>query len=178
MVGGSVARRYAHALFEVAREHGRLEEQDAELRRVLAAFAENPSLKTAYESRKALPEDRKAVVARVFGDLSAHTRNLLCLLIDKQREAYLDAIAREYRSLADAAQGIVEVEVRSAVELGESELGLLEQRLKAAGARGVRFSRRVDPELVGGLVLRVGDRLYDGSVRTRLQRLRERLARG
>lgn len=178
MVGGSVARRYAHALFEVARDHGRIEEQDAELRRVLATFAENPSLKTAYESRRTSPDRRKAVVGQVFGDLSAHTLNFLYLLVDKQREGALAAIAAEYRALADAAQGIVEVEVRSAVELGDPELGLLEQRLKAGGARAVRFSPRVDPGLIGGLVLRVGDRLFDGSVRTRMQRLRERLARG
>lgn len=175
---GSVARRYARALFEVARDHARVEDQDGELRRVLGTFAENPSLLSAFESRRLPPERKKTLVGQVFGDLSPHTRNLLLVLIDKQRETALAEIAREYRALADAEQGIVEVEVRSAVELTDQDLALFEARLKAGGASGVRFRRRVDPELIGGLVLRFQDRLFDGSVKTRLQRLRERLARG
>lgn len=178
MLGGAVARRYARALFEVARDADRIDAQEGELKRVLGTFAENPSLQAAFESAKLPLERKKAVLREVFGDLAGPTLNLLLLLADKQREAILPQIAEAYGEIADAERGIVTVEVRSAVEFGEAELRALEDRLKAGGARGVRFIRRVDPELLGGLVLRVGDRLYDGSVRTRLARLRERLARG
>ena len=177
MLEGAVARRYARALFELAREKGRLEEVQSELHQVRGMFSENPSLQQTFERREVPPADRKAIVDRVFAGQPQYVRNLLKLLVDKRREDFLAEIAAQFGHLVDEAAGVVEVEVRSAVPLEQGELEALRQGLARSGRPNVRLQARTDGELIGGVVLRIGDRLYDGSLSTRLRVLRDRLAR-
>ncbi len=177
MLQGSIARRYAQALFELANEKGTIDTQESELKQALGIFAENPSLQSTFESSQTSPAKKKELIEQVFASFSETTRGFLGLLVRKHRESAFPKAVQAFSQSADRARGILEVEVRSAVALGQEELKALENRLIQGGARSVRFSTKVEPDLIGGVVLSVGDRLYDGSVKTRLKRLKERLAR-
>lgn len=176
MVGAGIARRYAKALFEVAAEHNRVDEQEQELQQVVEVIQANEGLRRVLASNRVGLDQKKAVLDELFKGLSEHTRNLLRVVVDKQREAALPEILEAYIELADRQRGVVPVEVRSAVPLDDATLNDIAERLKSQGVPKARFSTRVEPELIGGLVLRIGDKLYDGSVRTRLRRLKQRLA--
>jgi F-type H+-transporting ATPase subunit delta len=104
-------------------------------------------------------------------------RNFLLLAVDKRREAYVAEVARAYALLADRAEGLVDVEVRTAVELGEESRGRLHETLAGKLERRVRVSFVIDPSLVGGIQVKVDDRLFDASLRRRLDRLGEHLAK-
>lgn len=175
MQGGAIARRYAQALFQLAQEQGSVDRLESELKQVAALMAESPELQAMFEGTSTSGDIKRAKLREAFANMSKTTQNFLCLLVDKHREAYLAAIVEEFARAADRARGILDVEVRSAFELDGEQLGALEAKLKQAGAKAVRFSTKVDPELLGGLVLRVGDRLYDGSIKSQLQRMKQRL---
>lgn len=176
MVGAGIARRYAKALFEVAAQHGRIDEQEQELQQVVDVIESNAGLQRVLASNRVGLDQKKAVLDELFKGLSEHTRNFLRVVTDKQRTEHLPAMLEAYIELADRQRGVVQVEVRSAVPLDEGTMQDIAERLKGQGVPKARFSTRVEPELIGGLVLRIGDKLYDGSVRTRLQRLKQRLA--
>lgn len=177
MLQGSIARRYAQALFDLAREKGVIDTQESELKQALGIFAENPSLQSTFVSSQTSSNMKLEVIDRVFSSFSEMTRGFLALLVRKHREGVFGGAVQAFSRLADQARGVLEVEARSAVPMEPGELKAIEDRLIQGGARSVRFSTQVDPDLIGGVVLSVGDRLYDGSVRTRLKRLKQLLAR-
>jgi F-type H+-transporting ATPase subunit delta len=109
------------------------------------------------------------------GKVSDLVLNFLLMVIGKRREAQIPAIYHAFLELANDARGIVEVEVRSAIPLPDETVRNLEAKLVKHLGKRVKFQTQVAPELLGGLVVRVGDELMDGSVRTRLQRMRDRL---
>ena len=178
MLGGSIARRYSRSLFEIAQERGNIDGQIAELDLVVKALNADPFAQFQFENKMISSADKKSAVNRVLeGKVSPITRNFLNLLIDKGREGHLKDIVAEFGRLADEAKGIVEVEVRTAVALPEAELNALKAGLSSNLGKTVRLSTRVDRELIGGVVVKIGDQLLDGSVRTRLQALKTRLAK-
>jgi len=149
---------------------------EEELGAVVAALRENPRLRAVMEDARLPVERRRAVLAEVLPDrLGGLTRAFVSLVLAKGRARYLEAIFDEFRRLADEARRQVEVEIRTARPLGEDELNELAAGFRAATGREVRLSVWVEPELLGGLVARLGDRVWDGSVTGRLRRLRERL---
>lgn len=176
MLNHAVARRYATALFELAQEKNQIDQVEQELDVVVGVIDANPRLKAVIDDVVIAAEVKQDLMKKLFADkVSPLLLNLLQVVARKRREGYLSDIRRAYVDLANHARGLVEVEVRSAVPLGEETLTNLEGRLVARLGKRVRFSTQVAPELVGGLVVRVGDQLMDGSVKTRLQRMRERL---
>lgn len=178
MLGASLARRYARALFDLALQAGQVEEVGEALDRVLQTLADRRDLRALWEHQEVSARVKRSLALEVLAaGAPVLVRNFLSVLVTRRRERWLEAIRREYERLADEALGRVEVEVRSAVPPAAGVLGALEDRLGRRLGKQVRFRVRVEPELMGGLVVRVGDVLYDGSVRTRLARMRERLAR-
>lgn len=176
MANQAVARRYAEALFDIARDKGLLDQVDDELGMVVNIIDANPQLQAALGNVLIPAEAKRNVVSKVFsGKVSDLVLNFLLVLIRKRREAQIPAIYREYLELANKARGIVEVEVRSAIPLPDDTVRNLEAKLVQRLGKRVKFQTQVAPELLGGLVVRVGDELIDGSVKTRLQRMRERL---
>lgn len=176
MLSASVARRYARALFDLGRERNQVEELGQDLERVLKTMETSRDLRALWEHREVAPRLKRALLQQYFaGKVSDLVLNFLYVLIAKRREAWLPRIYEQYINLADEALGRVEVEVRSAVPLADDMMGGLEKRLSKRLGKQIKFVRRVDPALLGGLVLRVGDVLMDGSVRTRLKRMRQRL---
>ena len=182
----AVARRYAHALFELAQEKGQIDQVDRELGLVVSMIDQNRQQHVVHDRLELAvlddvllaPEVKTDLVKKLFeGKISQLVMNFLLVVIRKRREAYFPQIYRSFLDLANEARGIVEVEVRSAVPLPEETVQTLEQKLVTRLGKRVKFETQVAPELIGGLVVRVGDELIDGSVKTRLQRMRDRLIR-
>jgi F-type H+-transporting ATPase subunit delta len=172
----SVARRYARALFDLAQEQNLVDQVERELDLVLHAAAGSKELQMLLELRTISAEVKHAALDKAFGGkLSTLTLNFLHVLIAKRREAILADVKNEFVALANQARGIIEVEVRSARPLDSDVLAALQNKLAARFGKQVQMHTRVEPELIGGLVVRVGDQLLDGSVKTRLQRLKSRL---
>jgi F-type H+-transporting ATPase subunit delta len=168
-------RTYARALFEAAREEGRLDRVREDLNDFAATADEVPELKAVLENPELDSRAKTALLEQVLGDADELVRNFVLLLAEKGRSGELDEIVREFEALVAREQGILDVELTTAVELSEQEFGQLVDRIGQASGRKVRASRAVDPSLVGGLVIQIGSRRLDASIRGRLDRLRQEL---
>jgi F-type H+-transporting ATPase subunit delta len=168
-------RTYARALFEAAKEEGRLERVHEQLTDFVAAAEQVEELQSVLESPELDPRAKVALLDQVLGDADELVRNFVRLLAEKGRSGEIQEIAREFEALVAREQGILDVELTTAVELSQQEFDDLVGRIGQASGRKVRASRTVDPDLVGGLVLQIGSRRLDASVRGRLERLRQEL---
>lgn len=178
MLNQAVARRYARALFDLAQEQGLIDQVDQELGTVVSFIQENQALRAVMDDVLVTPEKKRVLVEKLFTNaLSPLVMNFLLVVVRKRREAHFFEIHRAYLDLANEARGVVEVEVRSAFALPEETIAGLQGRLESRLGKRVKFQTQVAPELIGGLVVRVGDELMDGSVKTRLQRMHNRLIR-
>lgn len=171
-----VARRYAAALFHIAQRENISDVVDRDLRGVAKLLADHPQVMDALLVPRVPLERKKAVLASLFGDrIQPITRRFLELLVDKQREALLTEVADAYSRLADEAHNVVAVEVRSALPLDEDQTARLKARLDEITGRDARLETVLDPNLVGGLVVRIGDTVIDGSVRGYLEQFFNKL---
>jgi F-type H+-transporting ATPase subunit delta len=168
-------RTYARALFEAAKEEGRLERVQEQLSDFVAAADQVRELRSVLESPELDSRAKVALLDQVLGDADELVRNFVRLLAEKGRSGEIDEIAREFEALVAQEQGILDVELTTAVELSQNDFDDLVARIGKASGRKVRASRAVDPDLVGGLVLQVGSRRLDASIRGRLDRLRQEL---
>jgi F-type H+-transporting ATPase subunit delta len=176
--GGTAARRYAEAAFEVATRDDTLERWRDELDLAASTAGDPRSLEVL--ANPAIPIERrtKALDDMLSDRVSAPTANLLRLLLRRGRIEDLPRVAAEFRRLDDIRQGITHATATSASELTEDEIRQLTARLEQSTGGRIALDVEVDPRLLGGLVVRVGDRLIDGSVRGRLERLRNQLISG
>jgi F-type H+-transporting ATPase subunit delta len=168
-------RTYARALFQAAKDEGRLDRVREDLGDFAAAAEEVPDLKAVLESPELEPRAKAALLEQVLGDADELVRNFVLLLAEKGRSGELAEIVREFEAIVARDQGILDVELTTAVELSEQDFTQLVDRIGKASGRRVRATRAVDPDLVGGLVLQIGSRRMDASVRGRLDRLRQEL---
>lgn len=176
MLSKSVARRYASALFEIAQERNELGEMEVQLHRLVDNIEANRELKKVFYHRLIRENDKKAVAKDVFGGrISPTLLNFVNLLIDKKRELYLGEITTQYVVLANKARNILDASVTSAIELSGKDLKSLQGQLSDLTGKNIRLQTMVDPKLIGGLVIRVGDRVIDGSITKRLQLLKKNL---
>jgi len=172
----AVARRYARALYQAAEAAEAVDQVGQDLASVVGAVWGDDRAWEFFRSDR-VPAPAKKELIRELAARGVHplTRNLLLLVVDKRREEHLGGIERAYAALRDRARGISEAEVRTAVDLGPDERRHIEQTLAARLDRPVRVSFTVDPSLVGGLQIKVDDKLIDASLRSRLERLRDHL---
>ncbi|MHB1125888.1 MAG: F0F1 ATP synthase subunit delta [Bacillota bacterium] len=172
----TIARRYAQALFNIAGEKDQLDQIDAELKNVVEAVHDHPGLKKLVEHKLVRPDQKKEIFRRIFQDkISQTVLKFLFLVLDKRRELYLEQIYRQFEIYANQTRGMVEAEVRTAVETPPEALKNLEDKLARVTGKKVRLTVKVDPALVGGIVVRIGDHIWDGSVTRRLNSLRRQL---
>ncbi len=174
----SAARRYAEAAFEVAVRDDAVEAWRNELDTAAAVVAEERIGRAL--ANPAIPLDTRIATAEAtFGRLvGPKVLNLISLMLRRGRIQELPRLATEFRRLDDERQGVTRASVTSTLPLEPDEVRALEERLASATDRRVALDLKVDPSLLGGLVVRLGDRLVDGSVRSRLERLRNRLVSG
>jgi F-type H+-transporting ATPase subunit delta len=175
-MAGARARRYARAVFELAREDGQVEEWTrrlAAIREVLAV----PEARTILANPAIAVQRRQEAAVAVLGDRAGpEGANLARLLVAGGRLDELDGIIEEYGHLVDEAAGRVRATAISAVPLSQQDAERLRAELARRLGRDVRLDASVDPAIVGGLVVMVGDHVIDGSVATRLRQLRRQLA--
>jgi len=179
MIVGSIARRYAKALFGLAVEQGRVESWSDALVALQGAIDGSPELQDVLENPAYSKEQRRMVVGKLAGALrlDADPANLLALLSERNRLGYLSAIVATFRELSDAKLGRVRAKVTSAVPLDEDSATAMALRLSAASSARVLLEQSVDPALLGGVVAQVGSLVFDGSVRSQLEDLRRQLKR-
>ena len=171
-----VARRYAQALTEEAQSAGALDAADADVALIAETLDGSRDLRLALTSPIVSHDKKEAVLDRLFGgQVSDLTLRFLHLLVQNERDGQIPEILDAYRLLRDERTGTVEALVRSAKPLGHDEIDRLKGALEARGGRTVRMRYEIDPALIGGLVVRVGDVVYDRSVRHQLESLRDQL---
>lgn len=176
MIRGAVAGRYAEALFEIASSQNQVDLIEQELRALEAIFQENADLQQVLYHPQITTADKKDLLSSIFtGKVSVVTGNFLALLVDRRRETFFGDIVAEYVNLANAGRNIVTAQVASAVEMNDGERDKLDQTLTKLTGKKVQTSYTVDPSLIGGVVVRIGDKIIDGSIKTRLATLKERL---
>lgn len=176
MIAQRLGRRYAEALGSLAAERGRLKEVRGELSALREALADGGPLLAYLKDRRPTPQQKRKTLEDLMGpDCTSETLNFLRLVVHKQREGHLPAIIDAFLAYADEVEGIMEVKVYAAQPLADASEALLKERLERALGSQVRLRVEVDPALLAGVVVRVGDLRIDGSAARRLQRLEERL---
>jgi F-type H+-transporting ATPase subunit delta len=180
VAGTAAARRYAKALFALARDAERIDEVRGELDALAALFVQVPALREALFRPLHPVAERRAALEAVAERLSssADVRHFYAFLIDQRRIVDFPAIHAEYARLADEAAGRVAARVTCSAPLSDDQRERLRRALNARTGRDVQLEVEVDDALVGGLVARVGDVVFDGSIRTHLQQLRSNLTKG
>ena len=176
MLGGiKVARRYADAVFQLAREQGTVDQWASDLA-YLAEVLARPEVHRFVEDPRVRFEEKSRLIAAALDGHSPLLFNLARLLIRSGRVDLARDLADEYGTLRDSDEGIRRFRVITAVPLREEERDRLRARLAEAARAPVFLETHVDPSIIGGMIVRAGDQLIDGSVRNKLEGLREALA--
>ena len=179
MTSGAAAGRYARALFDVVKqEGGNLEQVETDLQQFVDLFTQYPALASTL-GNPAIPASKKQAVARALieraGNLSPVLSKTILMLGDRDRLMLLPQILRLYRERLMDHRQVIRGEVTTAAALSPDKLRSLEQGLQQATGRKVILESRVDPSIIGGVVTRLGSTVYDGSVTTQLQKLKQSL---
>ncbi len=177
MISGSIGRRYAKALFGLAVDQNRVEPWNDGLRALKAAVLASPELRDVLQNPVYTKDQRRAVAAKLVEalKLDAEPANLLYILSDRSRLAYLDGIVEYYGELADAKLGRIRARVTTAAPVEAAALDAISAKLGAATAATVLVEHAVEPAIVGGVIAQIGSIVYDGSLRTQLEQLKTSL---
>ena len=172
-----VAQVYSRSLFEVAKEHGNLDRIRDELAVFADALAQNRDLAVFFFSPYFSTQEKEDGLARGVVDADPTFVNFLQVLLENHRLPLIHRIRRQVDVLWDHENKRLPVEVTSAVALDRSVVEALEARIREQTGQNVQLESKVDPDILGGIVLRVGNSILDASVRNRLEQLRREVAR-
>lgn len=179
MIERRIVRRYAAALFAAASRADAVDVVESDLGLVSLTVQSSPALWEAITSPIIPPDKKRAIFDELFKDkVHAVTLSYLTLLVDKRREEALVRTEEEYILLANEARGIVQAEATTAKALDEAEQAQLAAKLSQTTGKQVELVCKVDPAVLGGVLVRIGDRVIDGSVKGQLEALREALLQG
>jgi F-type H+-transporting ATPase subunit delta len=176
----AIARRYAKALILIGRQDGQAEQYREELQAFVALLDSQPEFETIVNNPLHSTEKRQRVLMSVLEklDISAVIKSFVTLLFKKKRLGYIREINEHYNKLVDELKGIVRAELTSATELSSDSFEQIRSSLTKLTGKDVLLEAKIDPELIGGVVTRIGDLVLDGSIRTQLKNMRESLKRG
>lgn len=174
-----LARRYAKAIFDIGNEQGSVDKLGSDLRTLATAMKTSAELAQTLSSPAIRRSDRKKVVDALLQRIGVvtTTRNTVYLLLEGERLGSLPAISRELDRMIEAKAGRVSAEVVSAKPLDPSQLSQITATLEKLSGKKVSVTSRQDPDLLGGVVAKVGDTVFDGSLRTQLRTLRDELSK-
>jgi ATP synthase F1 delta subunit len=172
-----IAQVYARALFEVAKEHGILDEVRDELEAFAQALSDNRELTVFFFSPYFSTEEKKDGLKRAVTGAEAVFMNFLEALIERHRMPAIFRIRARYQEMWEDERDLLPVEVTSAIALDKATVGSIGKRIGEQTKRTVQLSSNVDPDILGGIVLRVGNVILDASIRNRLEQLRKQVAR-
>lgn len=172
MVGTRAALRYAKATLNLAKEKGLAKEVNDDMILIQSTIEENHDLDVMLKSPVIKADKKRSVLKEVFGKkVNGITMGLLNLLIENKRPALLNLVAKEYIVIYDFLQGVEVAQVTSAVPLTKELEKTILKRVEESIGKEITLNNVVDPSIIGGFVLRVGDKLYDSSVSYRLKDL-------
>jgi len=176
MLKGAVAGRYSAALYDLAAESNQIDQIEEELKAVNAILQENTDLQKVLYHPQITSAAKKELLDQLFkGNISNLTLNFLKLLVDRRRETFFGDIAAEFIAQANASRNMVEARVTSVVDLQEQEKGAFDQLLAKLTGKKVQVSYATDPSLIGGVLVRIGDKVIDGTIKAKLAALGDRL---
>lgn len=175
MLKGAVAKRYAQALFEVGKEKGFLDQFQTDLEDVSKVLP-HAALAKSMANPKISFSTKQDLVRRFLGDRNPYFASFVDLLISRERASFIEQIRDSYQRLLNAERGVEIAEVTTAVPLAENDQERMAQRLSEITGKKVILKMKVDPAILGGLVARIGDRVLDGSVISKLKALRAELS--
>ena len=174
----AVATEYAQAVFDTAMEKGELDMWRADLN-VIGATVREPMLAGTLRSANLSPSEKMETLSCRLPKVSPQALNFVRLIIEQDRTELVDQIVSEYERLLDAHYlGVEYVEVITAIPLEEEQKERISHRLTELRGKQIRLSSQTDPSIVGGMIIRIGDRVIDGSVRNKLIELKQSLGGG
>jgi F-type H+-transporting ATPase subunit delta len=180
VIGGSLARRYARALLAIGEEEGQTRRILEETEQFDKLASDTPLLREMMEANHINRRDKKAALEASLAPAGflASTRNFLFLLVDKGRMNILSPIVSELRRLVEQIEGIERVEVVVPMPLTDSQRDVLQSVLEERTGKKVMLEETVEPGVLGGMIVKVGSTVYDGSARTQIKQIRQNLEKG
>lgn len=173
-----VANRYAMALFEVASENNNIESVQKDLRFIVDSLDENPKLEELFRSPLIKDKEIKQIMQECFvSSIESKVLNFLFVLVDKRRQNYIRRIANQFKILVDKANNVAEATAVTAEPMRDEDLVLLKEKLSKATKKNVSLINKVDTEVLGGILIKMGDKEIDGTVKRRLGELKEQLTK-
>jgi len=176
MLNKSVARRYAEAFFSIAQEAGKIDDYQTELANIVQSIEEVEGLKQ-YFAHPLVPNlEKKDVAKQLFSSkVSAVTLNFLLMVLDKKRQTYLEVIFKEYEEMADESRNIKKAELISAMPVSDEDVKSLAETLSSSTGKTIQLELTIDPAMLGGVKIRMGDKIIDASVAKKLEMLKKNL---
>lgn len=177
LLSSEIAEPYAQALLSLARDSDLLDRISEDVNALLGLAAESEDLRVCLTNPIFKPEDKKAILKQVAGDqFHPYTQNFLMLLVDRGRIAFFEAICQQFQALVRQLNQTVLAEVTSTVSLSDEQQESIRQRVMGmTQARQVELNIQLDPELMGGVIIKVGSQIVDASLRGQLRRIGTRL---
>lgn len=177
MSQGSLANRYAKALFEVADEKKLLDEVEKDLRLIVDTVEKSQELQSFLEHPQVDDKAKVEVLEKLFrAQVSDIVFNFVRMILERGRFSLLKLMFNGYMTLANEARGIADATVVSAAPLGVTRLSQIAAEFGGKLGKSLRVNNVVDPSMIGGITIRVGDRIYDGSIKGKLSRFKKTLA--
>lgn len=171
-----VSKVYAEALFDVAIETGQLDLIELQLQSVCQLFSENPEYYELYRAPNIALDERKAILEQSFsGKIAPELMNFLKLLLDKSRGFYILQIGEEFQQMVEVHKGIIKGVVHVTCTLTDDQIKRLESKLSESTGKQVILTQKIDPEIIGGLVVHLGDKVIDNSLKKKLDDMKEDL---
>lgn len=176
MLKGAVAGRYSAALYELAEQSNMIDQIEEELKAINQVMQENTDLQKILYHPQITAAAKKELLDQLFkGKISDLALNFIALLVDRRRETFFGDIAAEFIAQANAARNVVEARVTTVVDLKDREKSNIDQLLAKLTGKKVQVSYATDPSLLGGVLIRIGDKVIDGTIKAKLAALGDRL---
>lgn len=171
-----IAKRYAHALYEVAQERNTVDAVEAQLLLISETVKLSKDLDAMLQSPRIKSEDKKAVLEQIFkDDVNPEVINVLKVIVDRKRETIVSHLAEEFTAIANEARGIADMYVTTAIPLTQEEEAKLADTFGKVVNKQLRVHSITDPKVIGGVLVRIGNRVYDGTLAGKLNRFHQEL---
>ena len=173
-----VSKRYASALFELAFEEQKHHKVQEELAFIRSCIEDEPSFFELLKSPLITADEKKDIISNIFRDrVCMEVLNFQYIIIDKGREAYIKDIVNEYILLVDSVQNKVDAVAITAVPMEKQDLLMLQANLSKSSGKNIQLQNQVDPTIIGGVLVKIGDKVIDGTIKNRLATMQEQLSK-
>lgn len=172
-IATKVVEPYAEALMSLAQEKNNTDEIGDDIRAILSLLSDSAELNTFFQNPLLKAEEKKRVLREIVGEeINPYLLNFLLLLVDRRRIAFIEGICQKYLELLRKLNNTVLAEITSAVRLYEGEAERLSEKIiQLTGAASVEIATKIDPDIIGGVIIKVGSQVYDASLRGQLRRI-------